>query len=190
MRLKYSALFIVAVFLSACSDDQDKQRANSNSADSVATKPKESSEANDIENISRLEDRLKQDQTANYALGTMASSMYLDFARKHPQHPNTPVYLFKAAQVQNSIGKSQEAIATLQTIMEKYPKFENLPFCYFLQGFIYEDKLKDMAKAKERYEAVIKLYPGTDAAKNANQSLQQLGMTDAELLKMIKKNNK
>ena len=55
--------------------------------------------------------------------------------------------------------------------------------CLFFKGFVYENMLKDLDKARETYLQFIEKYPKDDFADDAQMALLNLGKTPEMLIK-------
>ena len=62
--------------------------------------------------------------------------------------------------------------------------------CLFLQGFVYESQLHNIIRAKEAYTEFIRKYPRHQLAKDAQFSIENLGKSDEELIKMFEEKNR
>ena len=58
-----------------------------------------------------------------------------------------------------SSGQYQKALGFYDNICAKYTNFKKIPDCIFVKGFIYDNYLKDTAKAHAKYLEVITKYP-------------------------------
>ena len=60
----------------------------------------------------------------------------------------------------------------------------------FLVAFIYDTYLKQLDQAKTAYEKVIEKYPNHHLTRDAKLSIEHLGMSDEELIKMFEEKQK
>ena len=60
---------------------------------------------------------------------------------------------------------------------------------YLFKGFIYETYLNDHAKAVSSYTKLIEKYPNHRLASDARASIDNLTMTEEELIEKFKKMN-
>lgn len=95
------------------------------------------------------------------------------YLRYYPSAPD-------AAKAQYYIGEShfqmkryQEAVTAYGRVIDTYKNSAWHPEAMFKQGSSFE-QLKDVARARQAYEAVIKSFPDSDAALLAKQRLQAL----------------
>jgi len=129
-------------------------------------------------------DTLKKLDTAVAAIQV---ADYRTFAETYPADSLSPEFLFKAADIANSLGKSQEAIGMLQALRKSYPQHPRAGTGLFLEGFIYETSLHDSQKAIATYTEFLKQYPDHQLAQAAQFSLMQLeqGMSVEDVVKMF-----
>lgn len=91
-------------------------------------------------------------------------------------YPNSP----DAAKAQYYMGEShfqmkryQEAVTAYGRVIDTYRNSEWHPEALFKQGLSFE-QLKDVARARQAYDAVVKMFPDSNAALLAKQRLQAL----------------
>jgi TolA-binding protein len=115
---------------------------------------------------------------------------YLRFADKYPSDTNAPGYLFKAGDISMNLLDPNKAIQIFDRIMAEYPQFEKLPHCLFLKGFIYENELKNLDKARQIYQEFLVKYPNHDFADDVQISLDNLGKSPEDLIKQFQEKTK
>lgn len=142
-----------------------------------------------IEEISEIEKELTLDSTGVIIpeKADRVTQLYLHFVEKFPNHPNSPLYLFHGADISMNIGKYNMAIDMLNDLIENYPESEKVPTSLHLRGFIYEDKINDLEKAKASYQELIDKFPNHELAENAKGCINNLGISPEELIKMWQK---
>jgi TolA-binding protein len=124
-------------------------------------------------------------QTANELVAA-----YLDYAEKFKESPDAPDYLYKAADISLNINKSKEALDLYNRIIYQYPDYKKAPECLFLVAYIYENYMQNFGKAKEIYEMFIAKYPDHDFADDAAISIQNMGKSPEELIRMFEEKNR
>jgi TolA-binding protein len=124
-------------------------------------------------------------QTANELVAA-----YIDYAENFKKSAEAPDYLFKAADISLNINKSREALDLYNRIIYQYPDFKKVPECLFLVAYIYENYEQNFGKAKEVYEMFIAKYPNHDFADDAAISIQNMGKSPEELIRMFEEKNK
>ncbi|MES2778893.1 MAG: tetratricopeptide repeat protein [Bacteroidota bacterium] len=114
---------------------------------------------------------------------------YIDFANKYPDDELAPEFLFKAGQRCNATANHEQALALFQQVIDKYPKHKMAEEALFLQGYVYENSMQDMSRAKTVYVKFIELYPNSELAEDAKFSIQNLGKTPEQIFEEFDKND-
>lgn len=143
-----------------------------------------------LDSIKSIEAKLKTIQTPDPYIYTRAINAYTRFANNFPDDTMAPACLFDAANISMSLNQYQRALNLYDTISAKYPTFKRVPDCYFIRGFIYDDKLKDTAKARAMYQTVINKYPDNYYASQARGAIAILGKSYDEVIKEFNEKNK
>jgi len=143
-----------------------------------------------INAIHASETQLKTLHTPDAAVYNNAITAYTRFADNFPNDTVSPAYLFNAAGIALSLNQYQRAINLFDTINTKYPSFKKAADCIFIRGFIYDDKLKDTAKARAMYQQVIDKYPNDSLASQARAAIAILGKSYDEVIKEFEEKNK
>lgn len=107
---------------------------------------------------------------------------YTDFAKKYPKDTNSVNFLFKAAIMSMNISQPKLSVELFDQIIKDYPAFNKIADCMFLKAFVYDDKLKNINKAREAYKAFLRKYPTHDFADDAKACLDNLGKTTEQLI--------
>lgn len=110
---------------------------------------------------------------------------YVGFADEFPQDTLAPEYLFKAGDIAMNTNRSRQAIRSYDRIITDYPDYRKTPEALFLKGYVYENNLGRLDKAKEIYEAFLVLYPENEFADDAEVSLKFLGKSPEELIEIF-----
>ena len=96
--------------------------------------------------------------------------------------------LLKAAGVAVSKGSANRALQLYYQVESRFPDHPKAPTALFMSGFIYENNLNKLDKAKETYEAFLERYPDDpDYADDARQALKLLGKSPEELIREFEK---
>jgi TolA-binding protein len=144
-----------------------------------------------LQDIKEAENNLYANEGAflfNDSLANITLEAYLDYVSNFPQDSLSADYLFKAADLYRAKHEFDKAIATFDRVAKDYPAYEKVPQTVFLQGFIYENDLKDLPKAKERYEFFIQQYPQHQLARDVQFSLNNLGKTPEQIIQEFQQN--
>lgn len=118
-----------------------------------------------------------------------AVESYEAYATAYPQDTMSAQYLFKAGEMYRSLRQFDKAIATYERILKDYNSYSKAPHSLFLMGFTYENDLKDLEKAKLKYEEFLKLYPNHELADDVQFSLSNLGKSPDEIIKAFAEKN-
>ena len=171
-------LFMALVVLASCTQ-QEPTKENS-----------KTTIEQDIKNIRSLED-VRFVGTGHYRLDPKVTNKLIDayvaFSNKHPKDSLVPVFLYNAGECARGLGKSELAVDLFKRVYEDYPQYEKAPFSLFLQGFIYENELKNLSKARKCYNKFIEEYPSHAFLDDAKASIENLGKSPEELIKSFQK---
>lgn len=98
--------------------------------------------------------------------------------------------LLKAAALAKSIENPNRALRLYYKLAEQLPRHPKAPTALFMMGFIQENDLNALDKAKSLYEDFLKRYPNDpDYADDAQNALKMLGKSPEELIKMFEAQN-
>ena len=124
--------------------------------------------------VVEAEDALKK----SYASGKPETQMvlgavdaYEQFVKYYPKDSMAPVFLIKAGDCYRILKQYDKAIAEYQKVENNYQGSKAYPNSIFIQGFVYENEVKDLPKAKERYETFLKKFPDNEMARAAQFSV-------------------
>lgn len=163
------SLLLIAVFFSSCGNSKKKL------SDQI-TKIEKSVYAADPKNFKESGDSL--------------FTLYNQFIEKYPEDTMCPRYTFNAASIAMNLEKSKEALDLFDKFIAKYPQNPRAAVCMFFKGFVYENQVKDMDKARETYLSFLEKYPNNDFADDARSSLTNLGKSPEEMILMFEKKQK
>ena len=110
--------------------------------------------------------------------------LYRSFAADFPDDSLAPVFLQRAADLSISLGRQDEAVSLLDTIINLYPGFEDIGGCWFLKGYAYETA-EQFDQAREAYTYFVDNYPDHYLAPDTRKTLPYLGMSPEEMLEAI-----
>ncbi len=157
-----SVLALISIYFAACSPSKEKHETKNNELEKNLFSEK---------NISI--NKISAEELIN---------AYIEFAEKFPGDSNSAKYLFNAADISMNILESDKAISIYNKIINDYPNFKKAPECLFLKGFVYENNLHDLEKAKTIYLEFLEKYPDNDFADDAKISIENLGKTPEQLI--------
>lgn len=136
-----------------------------------------------VENITKLENEISAKAgKPDTARVNELSNAYRDFAVRHTTDSLAPVYLLRAGGLFMNVGNALKAVESLEQVTEKYGSSVQAPQALFLEGFIFENMLGNLSKARELYSQFLIRYPQNDLADDARSSLNNLGKTPEQLV--------
>ncbi|MCD4698052.1 MAG: tetratricopeptide repeat protein [Bacteroidales bacterium] len=135
--------------------------------------------------IKNLEDSLFADETRmiDRTKARDLIDLYIQLADENPDDTETPLTLFKAADMSMNLNMPRQAIQLFDRIMNSYPEFEKTPQCLFLKGYIFENDLKDLKTAEQIYKEFLEKYPDDEFADDAEISIKNLGKSPEQLIR-------
>jgi outer membrane protein assembly factor BamD (BamD/ComL family) len=137
------------------------------------------------QNIGELEDEIYNTTAFDASKTESLLELYIKFTDKFPQNADAPEYLMKAGDLAMRLNKGELAIEYFTRLGEEYPNDAKAPQSVFLKGFVYENLLGDLDKARSQYEIYISKYPNDVMIESAYFLLENLGKTDEELILML-----
>ena len=114
---------------------------------------------------------------------------YIDFSDTYQEDSLAPVFLHKAAELAINLNMPQEAVSTIDTLINRYPGYDFLADAWFFKGFIQETYLNDQGAAKNTYLSFIKKFPNHEMTAQVKFSLENIGKSADELLEQFMQNN-
>lgn len=130
--------------------------------------------------------------TLDRTIAVTAINDFNNYASYCKEDSLAPVFYVKAGQVAQAIGSYSQAQAMFNNCINTYPQFSNKGAVLFLLAQLYDEHsmLNNEEKAKEYYEQIIKEFPKSTYATDAQTAIKNLGKTDEELVKEFMKKNK
>lgn len=96
--------------------------------------------------------------------------------------------LLRAAALAKAAGKSAKAVELYERVHAEMPGHPKAPMALFMSGFVYENDLGDLQKAKSVYEQFLQQYPADqDFADDASNALKLLGKSPEEIVREFEK---
>ena len=95
-----------------------------------------------------------------------AAAQFLAYHKEFQTDADAPKALFNGANNLFRVGKMDEALSTLQTLIAQYPKSELNPHVLYLVGNSY-DALGQFGESASSFEQLAELYPKIEASKEA-----------------------
>jgi len=162
-KISFTLAISILIFLTACGPSREKS----------------------VLRIKETEKRLYDRNITTFSKSGADSlvTMYEDFARHFPGDSLAPVYLFNAAGIAMNSNEGPKALELFSKIIEKYPTYRKAPLCLFFKGYVEENMMHNLDKAKELYLLFIEKYPKHEFVSAAQASLQNLGKSPEQMMK-------
>jgi TolA-binding protein len=109
--------------------------------------------------------------SANYDLAVIGFGAYITSFPKSDMADDAQVYICKSYVNDH---KDDKALEACDLAIRTYPTGNAIPDAYYLKGLALKN-LRQLDRAREAFETVVKNYPREDAARLAQQALAQLG---------------
>ena len=132
--------------------------------------------------IRAMEDSLFEHQAFDRRSAQAMVDVYKAYAVAYPQDSLTPEYLFRAAGTVKSMGDPQQSLLLYDRIAEDYPAWRRLVDVLYMKALTLDDDLDRDGEAKTVYEQVIYQFPEHPFARDAKAMIENLGLTDEELI--------
>ena len=142
--------------------------------------------------IAELESIVFTDTTGKFdvQIALELASLYTHRIRKENLPDSVVVDLhFKAGELYMNSRKPNLAIRQFDMIVSDHPGSNKAGTAAFMKGFVAETVANDIELARKNYEAFIELFPKHQLVDDAQFSIQNLGLTDDELLERIRNKN-
>ncbi len=96
--------------------------------------------------------------------------------------------LLKAAGLAKTVENPQKAIELYTKIVDGLPQHKKAPTALFMIGFVQENDLGDLVKAKATYELFLQKYPNDpDFTDDAQNAIKMLGISPDDIIKGFEK---
>jgi outer membrane protein assembly factor BamD (BamD/ComL family) len=163
-------ILLILVLLSGCSPSKEKS----------------------VKNISGIEARLFAPSSAGFdrAKADSLLTAYESYVKHFPSDSLSLRYSFKAANLAMNMGDGAKAIDLFDKFISKYPDSPKASVSMFFKGYIYENQIKNLDKAKEIYLQFIEKYPTADFANDARIALKNLGKTPEQMVREFEEKQK
>lgn len=139
--------------------------------------------------ITEKEKELLGKEDADADIANEMIEKYVSYVDKYPKDVVNAEYLFKASEIAMNFERPEDAVSFLSRIEKNYPDFDKYATCIFLKGFVYDNYLNNVEKAREYYNLFIKKYPEHKLVKDAEAALQYLDIDDEDLIEMFSNAN-
>jgi tol-pal system protein YbgF len=112
---------------------------------------------------------------ADYTAGQwdLCISGFDQYLRVFPRSAQADLAQYYIGECNYQDGKHQEAVQAFTQVITNYPKGQSVAPSYYKRGLAFE-RLGQFDRARESFEAVMKLFPDSDAARLAKQNLDRI----------------
>lgn len=142
-----------------------------------------------LDKISKMESEMKTASKVDTVAVTELIGAYQNFASKYSTDSAAPENLYKAASLAVGFNRGVQAVELYETLISKYPQFEKIPECYFMQAFAYENVIGNIVKANECYNKFLMKFPDHELTDDAQAAIKFLGKTPEEMVHEFEKMN-
>lgn len=146
----------------------------------------------ELDKISQLESSLSTDSARAADVNRVYNLhiAYNGFADRFPKDSLAPAFLFRGGDMCVGMKWKKQAIDFFERLRNEYPDYPRTADALFLEAFVYDDQIKDYAKAGELYRLFIQKHPNHPFAKDAEALLSMLGKSNEDLVKEFDENLK
>ena len=142
-----------------------------------------------LSEISKMEKTMKESQKVDTVAVTELISAYQNFASKYPDDSLAPENLYKASGLAVGFGRGVQAVELYETIITKYPEYNKVTECFFMEAFTYENVIGNIGKASEYYNKFLYKYPNHELADDAKAAIKFLGKSPEEMVREFEQMN-
>ena len=108
---------------------------------------------------------------------------FLKFVEQNPDDTTASLWLYHAMELNVMMKNTEKSMELCNQLVESYPDSKWTPRgLYLLGSFIYEEELKDLDKALEVYDRILKDYPNCDIIESVQASKKYLGCTPEQIM--------
>lgn len=187
---RWMMVAVAALVLSACANSSEEQSEAASEESSEATTQTREERIAEIEELEQdLRSKQKQPFETVKPLAMQMVREYRDFVVVNPKDSLAPRYLFKAADLSVGLKKYDQAIGFLDNVLANYPAYERNVEMMLFKGFVFEQHMNQHGRAVEAYQALIDRYPNHRLANDARAAIENLTLTEEELIEKFKKMN-
>jgi TolA-binding protein len=175
------SVFLMSFAIISCGSEKEEQTSNE-------TAPLSNEDVSaEIDELKKLNNDLLNASPQNtFSAGKQLYHAANEFAIAHPHHEKTPAVLELSAKAAESMQQFQESVNILDKLITEFPETEETPNYMMNKARIIEEKLQDIAKAKDAYNDLIKRFPENQMAIDAKLYVQNfLGKSAEEINQML-----
>lgn len=139
--------------------------------------------------IRAMEDSLFEHQAFDRRSAQGMVDVYKAYAASYPLDSMAPEYLLRAADMLKSMHEPEQSLAIYDRLIQDYPAWEQTVTVLYMKGLTLDDDLDRDGEAKVVYQQVINNFPEHPFARDARAMIENLGLSDEELIAKFKAMN-
>ena len=136
--------------------------------------------------IRAKEDSLFDHQAFDARTAQGMIDVYKAYAAAYPLDSMAPEYLFRAAGTHKSMNQPDEAIKLYDRIAQNYQSWRRRVDVLYMKALTLDDDLEQDGEAQVIYNQVINEYPEHPFARDAQAMIENLGLSDEEIIAKFK----
>lgn len=180
-------LLLIVIFIIGSAAACNEQSGSAVSGVETVTTPSAKKMLKDLDGLEKKLRNAKQVTDEMPAAGELVK-LSQDFFENYPEHPKTADVLFKGADVARGIGMYGKAVQLWGFVRRNYPDYPRAPDALFMQGYTFENNLRDIENAKDYYLKFAEDHPDHPLREQVIISLKNLGKSPEQLIKEFQKN--
>lgn len=173
MHMRYLPLLAITILLAACGGSAE------------STVDEKRIEAR--KRIRTMEDSLFEHRAFDQRSAQGMVDVYKAYAASYPLDSLAPEYLFRAAGMLKSMRQPEQSLAIYDRLMVDYPSWNRLVDVLYMKALTLDDDLDRDGEAQVVYEQVINNFPEHPFARDARAMIENLGLSDEELIAKFKR---
>lgn len=170
--------------MAACGGQAGEEAASTNASG------KEISSMESFERIKNMEDSVYNQQKFDPRGVHALHDVYKAHLNRFSSDTITPHILFRSASTSRQLNMAQEAIDNYDRILSEFPDWYRVADAAYMKAFTLDDKLGQKDLAEKAYKDVIANYPDHQFARDAQAMLENLHLSDEELIRKFEEMNK
>lgn len=171
--MRYALLFLIIILITACGGPAEPASEDK----LIAARAR----------IRTMEDSLFEHHAFDQRSAQGMVDVYKAYAAANPVDSMAPEYLFRAAGMLKSMREPDQSLAMYDRLLENYPSWNRLVDVLYMKALTLDDDLDRDGEAKVVYEQVINNFPEHPFARDARAMIENLGLSDEELIAKFKR---
>ena len=136
--------------------------------------------------IRHMEDSLFDNRAFDLRSAQAMVDVYKAYVAAYPLDSLAPEYLFRAAGTVKSMHDPEGSLKLYDRIIKDYPSWKRNVDVLYMKALTLDDDLDRLGEARVAYQQVINNFPDHPFARDAKVMMQNLGLTDEELIAKFK----